>query len=267
MNAREMLIYIALRFNGDYHLMRDFLSDHKTIEEEFGESDPKLPNFNSKVLTILDEDYPDELKNCWCPPIVLFYHGNISLLKELSKAIAVIGTRKPTEYGIEATKKLVKEIDKDMIIVSGLARGIDAIAHMQCLNDRGKTIAVLGSGINYCYPEENQEIYDYIKEKGLIVSEYPDKSAPSQANFPFRNRLINALSRGVLVTEAFARSGTSITVNCALSVNKPVFTIPHQIGKYSFCNELIKDGAEIIESGDDILEYLGLKKNKPIFEM
>lgn len=268
MNAREMLIYVALKFNGDYKKFRDFIANHKTIEEEFGESDPQLPNFNSKAITILDDEYPEQLKNCWCPPIVLFYHGDISLLKELSRAVAVIGTRKPTEYGVWATKRIVSEIDKDAVIVSGLAKGIDAVAHAQCLEDKGKTIAVLGSGINYCYPEENKELYDaIIKGKGLIISEYPDKTVPSSENFPFRNRLINALSLGVLVTEAFARSGTSITVSWALSANKPVFAVPHQIGRYSFCNELINDGAEMIENGETILEYLKIKKDAPIFEM
>lgn len=268
MNAREMLIYLALKFNGDYKKFRDFIANHKTIEEEFGESDPRLPNFNSKAITMLDDEYPEQLKNCWCPPIVLFYHGDISLLKELSRAVAVIGTRKPTEYGVWATKRIVGEIDKDAVIVSGLARGIDAVAHAQCLKDKGKTIAVLGSGINYCYPEENKELYDaIIKGKGLIISEYPDKTVPSSENFPFRNRLINALSLGVLVTEAFARSGTSITVSWALSANKPVFAVPHQIGRYSFCNELINDGAEMVENGETILEYLKIKKDAPIFEM
>ena len=268
MNAREMLIYVALKFNGDYKMMRDFIANHKSIEEEFGESDPRLPNLNSKAITILDDEYPEQLKNCWCPPIVLFYHGNISLLKELSHAVAVIGTRKPTKYGAWATKRIVSGIDKDAVIVSGLAKGIDAIAHAQCLEDKGKTIAVLGSGINYCYPEENKELYDaIIKGKGLIISEYPDKTAPSPENYPFRNRLINALSLGVLVTEAFARSGTSITVNFALTAGKPVFAVPHPIGRYSFCNELINDGAEMVESGEEILDYLKIKRDEPVFEI
>ena len=268
MNAREMLIYLSLKFNGDYKMMREFIESKKTIEEEFGDDDPQLPNFNSGALTILDEDYPKEFKTCWCPPIVLFYKGDITLLKKLSKAVAVVGTRKPTKYGVWATKKLVREMDKDAIIVSGLAKGIDSVAHAQCIEDGGKTIAVLGSGINYCYPERNKEIYEAIlKSNGLILSEYPDMTPPTQLNFPFRNRLITALSLGVLVTEAFARSGTSITVNYALTLNKTVFSIPHPIGRYSFCNQLISEGAELAENGNDILDYLKIDRSEPIFEI
>lgn len=261
MKPREYLIYLALKFNGDYRKIIE------TVTKEKGKCpDEELPSTKSEVLTILDEEYPEDFKRHPMPPLVLFYKGDISLIKNRKNNLAIIGTREPTTYGMYATNKIVKEVGKNVVIISGLAKGIDRCAHVSALEHGNKTVAVLGCGINTCYPKENQDIYDEIAKKGLIISEYPDVTPPSPENFPFRNRLITMLSNALLITQAYARSGTSITANWALDQNKTVLCIPHQIDHYSLCNELIQNGANLVTSGQDILEWMGLNKEEPIFE-
>ena len=214
-----------------------------------------------KTLTIMDPEYPLYLKQLHRPPIVLFYYGDISLINEenMKKNLAVIGTRSCTEYGLKETNRIVSELGKNCNIVSGLAKGIDAMAHQTALDVGTKTIAVLGSGINNPYPKENIELYkDIIKRGGLVVSEYPNFSSPLQFHFPIRNRLIAMFSKALLVTEAYDyNSGTGITARYAYSFNKKVMAIPYPADVLnSYCNYLIQEGAVLVRSAEDVFNAL-----------
>lgn len=210
-----------------------------------------------KIINILDDNYPAKLKNIYAPPITIFAKGDISLLN--SKSIAIVGSREPSKYGIYVAEKFSKELSKEGItIVSGLARGIDTFAHVGALSSFGKTIAVLGSGIDVVYPKENAKYYREISEKGLIISEYIVGTAPESKNFPQRNRIISGLSDGVLVVEARKNSGTMITTDFALEQGKELYVIPGNITSNlsAGTNNLIKEGAKLVTDVYEILEDL-----------
>lgn len=210
-----------------------------------------------KIINISDDNYPAKLKNIYAPPITIFAKGDISLLN--SKSIAIVGSREPSKYGIYVAEKFSKELSKEGItIVSGLARGIDTFAHVGALSSFGKTIAVLGSGIDVVYPKENAKYYREISEKGLIISEYIVGTAPESKNFPQRNRIISGLSDGVLVVEARKNSGTMITTDFALEQGKELYVIPGNITSNLSVgtNNLIKEGAKLVTDVYEILEDL-----------
>lgn len=210
-----------------------------------------------KIINISDDNYPAKLKNIYAPPIIIFAKGDISLLN--SKSIAIVGSREPSKYGIYVAEKFSKELSKEGItIVSGLARGIDTFAHVGALSSFGKTIAVLGSGIDVVYPKENAKYYREISEKGLIISEYIVGTAPESKNFPQRNRIISGLSDGVLVVEARKNSGTMITTDFALEQGKELYVIPGNITSNlsAGTNNLIKEGAKLVTDVYEILEDL-----------
>ena len=210
-----------------------------------------------KIINISDDNYPAKLKNIYAPPITIFAKGDISLLN--SKSIAIVGSREPSKYGIYVAEKFSKELSKEGIaIVSGLAKGIDTFAHVGALSSFGKTIAVLGSGIDVVYPKENAKYYREISEKGLIISEYIVGTAPESKNFPQRNRIISGLSDGVLVVEARKNSGTMITTDFALEQGKELYVIPGNITSNlsAGTNNLIKEGAKLVTDVCEILEDL-----------
>ena len=212
---------------------------------------------NIRIITIMDKEYPDKLKNIYDPPIILFTKGNINLLNDTS--IAVIGCRKATRYGMNMAKKMSYDLSmKNIVIVSGMAKGIDGMAHIGALKS-GKTIAVLGSGVDYPYPYENINIYkEIIKNNGLIVSEFIVGTRPNDKNFPQRNRIISGLSDGIFVIEAKKKSGTMITVDFALEQGKNVYVLPGNVSSLNSegTNELIKQGAKIVTCAEDIIEDL-----------
>lgn len=251
MKARDFLIYFAYKYEGDYEAILGALRTKERIDESL------LATFDiasTKAITIVDEDYPDAFKVINRPPLVIFYEGDINLLHHLNKAIAIIGAREYSEYGEKMSKLFSEELAKeDFTIVSGLARGIDGFAHQAALDAGGKTIAVLGSGIHEPYPLSNKKIYEAIKESGLLISEYPGKIKPKPEYFKIRNRLVAALGKGVLVIEAKHKSGTVITVGYALEKGGDVYCVPERAGMQSGCNQLIKDGAYLVESAKDII--------------
>ena len=201
--------------------------------------------------------YPQRLKEIYLPPVVLFYKGRLELFNRLS--IGIVGARNHTEYCKEALENLLPDIlERKVSIISGLARGVDSLAHQLTLDLKGKTIAVIGNGINICYPKENKALYDAIGRKGLLLSEYPLDSPPLKFHFPYRNRIIAGLSHGLCVIEAKLHSGSLITANVALSENRQVFALPGNItSEYSKgTNELITAGAFPIRNANDILESL-----------
>jgi len=204
-----------------------------------------------------DALYPKRLKEIYLPPVVLFYKGRVELFNRLS--IGIVGARNHTPYSKEALEYILPDIlERKVSIISGLARGVDSLAHQLTLDLNGETIAVIGNGINICYPKENQSLYDAIGKKGLILSEYPLDSSPLKFHFPYRNRIIAGLSHGLCVIEAKLHSGSLITANVALSENRQVFALPGNItSEYSKgTNELITAGAFPIRNANDILDFL-----------
>lgn len=210
-----------------------------------------------KVTYIGRDDYPILLREIYDPPHVLYYYGSLPDKDKL--LISVVGSRKSSAYGRQASYSLSKKLGECGIgIVSGLAKGIDSRAHAGALDAQGYTIAVLGAGPDNIYPKENECLYYRIKENGLILSEYPPLTMPLKHHFPARNRIISGLSKGTLVCEAGLKSGAMITVNFAISEGREVFALPGNIDSiYSIgCNLLIKQGASIILDENDILEAL-----------
>lgn len=211
---------------------------------------------NIELIHIYDKYYPEKLKTIYDKPIVLYIKGNKSILNEFS--LAIIGCRDQTKYGEIVAKNISYEISKNNIVtISGLARGIDSIAHKETLKAKGKTIAVIGSGVDNIYPEENKELAkEIIKNGGAIISEYVVGTKAQKMNFPARNRIISGMSNGVVVIEAKKKSGTMITVDFALEQGKEVFAVPGNIlSKNSEgTNELIKQGAKLVTNVEDILE-------------
>lgn len=216
----------------------------------------------SKVyfVTLNDEQYPKLLKQIENPPFVIYTKGihYNDTYHYSDKIIAIVGTRKVTSYGREVTDLLTSQlVDAGFTIVSGLAMGVDAIAHKTTIDHGGKTIAVLGCGVDCCYPTTNQYLYDEILKKGnLIISEYPIGQQPTKGSFPSRNRIIAGLSQAVLVTEGAEDSGALITAKHALAFGRKVFAVPGPItsslskGPY----ELIKKGAKLVTNAEDILK-------------
>ncbi|HEM9202641.1 TPA: DNA-protecting protein DprA [Streptococcus agalactiae] len=221
--------------------------DLKKLRQEF----KKFP-----VLSILDSNYPLELKEIYNPPVLLFYQGNIELLSK--PKLAVVGARQASQIGCQSVKKIIKETNNQFVIVSGLARGIDTVAHVSALKNGGSSIAVIGSGLDVYYPTENKKLQEYMSYNHLVLSEYFTGEQPLKFHFPERNRIIAGLCQGIVVAEAKMRSGSLITCERALEEGREVFAIPGNIidGKSDGCHHLIQEGAKCIISGKDILsEY------------
>ncbi len=215
--------------------------------------------FGGDIITSYEDEYPDLLRQIHDYPPVISVIGDKSLLNKQS--IGIVGTRNATINGKQLAKKFAFDLaDSGYIVTSGMALGIDRNAHEGALLKEGNnTIAVVGCGIDICYPDKNNDIYNEIKERGLIVSEFPLSSSPQAINFPRRNRIISGLSLGVLVIEAQKRSGSLITARLALEHNREVFAVPGSPidGRSSGPNYLIKQGATLVESAGDIIEGLG----------
>lgn len=215
-----------------------------------------------KEIKIEDEKYPNQLKEIKNPPNKIYVIGNEKILQ--SDGIAVIGSRCNTEYGEKYATKFSKELAKQgLTIISGMAVGIDGFAHKGALSVGGKTIAVLGSGFNNIYPEENKELFKQIIENdGAVITEYEPDVKPNSENFPKRNRIVSGLSKGVLVIEAVYRSGTSITAKLAQSQGRKVFCIPSNLGRKNGVgtNQLIKEGASLVTNIDDILNSIEIER-------
>ena len=213
---------------------------------------------NIQILTIKDEDYPYLLKQIYDPPSVIYIMGNKKILSQ--NGIAIVGSRNCSLYGQKIAKYLSYQLAKKGIhIISGLARGIDTFSHIGTLQARGKTIAVLGSGLDVIYPPENEKLAEKIVESGgCLVSEYIVGTKPLGEHFPARNRIISGLASGVVVVEASEKSGSLITVDFALEQGKNVYAVPGNINSPNSLgtNSLIKQGAKIVTNVEDILEDL-----------
>jgi len=215
-----------------------------------------------KIVCKFDDDYPQRLFDVDDSPYVLYYKGDISLANKPS--LAVVGTRKPTNYGRIITDKLVRDVaSAGVVIISGLAYGIDSIAHRVCLEVGGKTIAVLGGGFDHIYPSEHQGLADEIAQKGLLISEYRPKMIATKYTFPTRNRIIAGLCDGVLITEANMKSGTIHTKDFALDYGKNLYAVPGNIDNInsSLTNDIIKRGqAYLVTDSKDILDDYNIEE-------
>lgn len=212
---------------------------------------------NTHLLTYWDGDYPSLLKKIPDPPVLLYVEGELASSNE--NLLAIVGTRAPTQYGKMVAEKLTAELaSRGFTIVSGLARGIDTVAHRTALKSGGRTLAVLGSGLDVMYPAENEKLAQEIIVNGAVLSEYPFGAKPDAVNFPRRNRIISGLALGVLVVEAGLESGAMITANLALEHNREVFAVPGSIlsMKSAGPHQLIREGAKLVHGVDDVLEEL-----------
>lgn len=217
----------------------------------------KLAEFESVIVPINDPRYPARLREIYDPPALLFARGRIELLDTLM--IGVVGTRRPSRYGIAATEKLSADLaNAGLTIVSGMARGIDTAAHQAALSVGGGTIAVFGCGVDLVYPAENRKLAASLAEKGLVLSEFPMGAPPYPQNFPIRNRIVSGMSVGVLVVEGAQYSGSAITARLAMDQQREVFAVPGNItSKMSWGpNLLIKQGAKLVQEWNDVVEEL-----------
>jgi DNA processing protein len=209
------------------------------------------------LVALSDPRYPAKLREVFDPPVVLFVRGRVELLGSLM--LAVVGTRRPTPYGMAVTERLAADLARaGLTIVSGMARGIDTAAHKGALSAGGDTVAVLGCGVDVVYPSENRRLAAELAEKGLIVSEFPMGAPAYPQNFPIRNRIISGMSAGVVVVEGAEFSGSSITARLAMDQGREVFAIPGNItSKLSWGpNLLIKQGAKLVQEWNDVIAEL-----------
>ena len=250
----------------------DFLeknSKHKPydIKEAKKELD-KAKSLGINIILYSDETYPYALRNDKNAPPILYVKGNVNTLTYFEKSIAIVGGRSASIIGRKTAAKIAKELtENDVCVISGMARGIDTSAHkgaMYALNQTGKTIAVLGTGVDVIYPPENKEIYEQIAKQGCIISEFPLGTKATASNFPRRNRIVAALSEGVLVVEASNNSGSLITAQYGIDMKKTIFAVPGTPGesRAQGSNSLIKNGAILVDNVSDILPFL--KGNKKI---
>jgi len=219
------------------------------------------------IITWQDESYPRYLREIPDPPLLLYVYGE--LLAEDESSIAIVGTRAPSTYGKLISEKLSSELaERRLTIVSGLARGIDTVAHRGSLKAGGRTIAVKGCGLDVDYPMENRKLAEKIAQQGALISEFPLRTPPASGNFYIRNRIISGMSLGTVVIEASEKSGALITANHALDQNRELFAVPGNITspKSMGCNYLIKRGAKLVQCWQDIAEELPPKIKEPLLK-
>ena len=257
MDGRQLLIYLSIIYKGDWKQIDSAIRGRQYVSDE--EAKRVCKRNKSPVVTIVDQNYPPLLRETPAPPFVLYYRGDLSLVSDGNQCVTVVGSRNTGTYPAERTASICSALAKDGItIVSGLAKGIDGIAGRAAL-EHGRAVAVLGNGLDYHYPAENADLQDEIGKRGLLLSEYPDGTPPCLNSFPKRNRILAGLSCATLIMDAKRQSGTMITAGFASSYNRDVGALPTLAGEDSACNELIKQGAMLVESADDV--YLMMKED------
>ncbi len=249
MNKRERLIAYACKEAGDWSRIAEdlrYAKDCTYVSDE-------------PCITIYDEIYPESLRKLRFPPWVLFYRGDISLLKKPS--LTIVGSRKMTEYGYRVTVHIADVLKERFVLVSGLAAGIDAAVHSSALAG-GRTIGVIGSGLDTQYPSQNRELYEQMQKDHLILSEYPHSVGVRKEHFPWRNRILAALGQCIIVTEARIKSGSMLTVNEAIALSKDIYCVPSlfdfESGKG--CNRLISQGAFMLYEMEQLKDIVPEKQ-------
>jgi len=210
-----------------------------------------------RLVNWTDPEYPQTLLQIYDPPVMLYVRGDVQVLN--LPAISVVGTRRPTLYGSQMAERLGRELAaRGLVVVSGMARGIDAIGHQGAVAVNGRAIGVLGTGVDVCYPKENRKLYEKVLERGAIISEFPLGTHPAPENFPIRNRIVAGMPLGVAVVEGAQYSGSLITARLAMEFGREVFAVPGNVTQpVSFApNQLIKQGAKLVTNGADVVEEL-----------
>ncbi len=250
-----------LKLGFDKRSLKSFLKTRSAIDLDSELA--RVRNKGVKLLSVQSPDYPAALKEIPAPPVLLYVWGELT--EDDRQAIAIVGTRRLTSYGRQMSRELAQGLARSGItVVSGLARGIDTEAHHATLDAGGRTIAVLGSGINYIYPPENRDLADRIlkSKQGAIVSDYPLETKPQGKNFPPRNRIISGLSLGTIVVEGAVKSGAMITAQYAVEQNREVFAVPGFVNSPASAgpNRLIQQGAKLITNVEDVLEEIQVEQ-------
>ncbi|MGH2560440.1 MAG: DNA-processing protein DprA [Thermomicrobiales bacterium] len=223
----------------------------------------RMENLGISVVTLVDGDYPRLLREIPAPPPVLYARG--VLRPEDGTAVAIVGTRRSTAYGRDVATRIATELaEEGVTVVSGLARGIDGVAHKAALDAGGRTIAVMGSGVNVIYPPEHRHLADRIVEQGALVSDFPPDRPPDAVNFPARNRIISGVTLGTVVIEAPTRSGALITTDFAADQGREVFVVPGSVlsAASAGCHRLLREGARLVTCAADILEDLNINHRR-----
>ena len=251
----DLVLYFSLKYEGDFEKIYKALLHKERINEALKHDlFRKLEESKIQYTTIFSDDYPKCLKSIACPPFVLYYQGNLRLINE--KTICVVGTRKPTDYGIRVTKKITQElIDNNYVIVNGVGEGVEYTAIETVMNSNGRAIGVVGNGIETFYPKCNNKAETYLKKNlnGLIISEIPFDKKVSKKNLDFRKRLISSLSDEILITEAKENSDVMKNVYFGLEQGKDVYCVSSQYdSEFNGCNRLIEQGAYIYMGIDSL---------------
>jgi DNA processing protein len=227
----------------------------------------RITDFGCHVLISTDENYPASLREIYDPPLVLYVKGDLTAKDK--NAVALVGSRQTTHYGLETARKLAYQLAYvGVTVVSGGARGIDTAAHQGALSAKGRTIAVLGTGINLVFPTENAELFERIAANGAVMTQFPFNRPADKQSFPIRNRIVAGMTLGTVVVEANLSSGALITANFATEYGRQIFAVPGRIDspRSKGCHDLIKKGAKLCEGAEDILsefEYLFPASNRP----
>ncbi len=240
---RKKLLYYAIKYQGDCkQISKAVINNEVTFDVEY----------DGNYVTLVDDAYPRQLLELKYRPWVIFYEGDFSLLNR--ECIGVVGSRVPSELGIRNACTLILHLNSKYAILSGLAMGIDSISHREAITHGRKTVGVLGCGIDIVYPKVNEELYKIMKQDHLIISEYPKGVKPLAYHFPWRNRIVSALSKYLIVVEAKMRSGTMISVNEALELGKEVYCFPYPFlwEEGMGCNALIQSGSNFFCTINDI---------------
>lgn len=242
---RKQILYYALRYQGEWHQIAHAIERKEPWEEVA---------YAGHYVTLVEEHYPSALRRLQYAPWILFYEGNLALVNQ--RCVAIVGARDCDAYGEAMCRCICTQLKNRCVIVSGMAKGIDTCAHRESMDTQ--SIGVIGCGLNVIYPKENVWLYEQMKQRQLLLSEYPNNVKPLAHHFPWRNRLIAALSDAVIVVQARARSGTLLTVNEALALDIPIYCVPHSFmdERGRGCNLLISQGANILVDEEDILAIL-----------
>lgn len=253
-NVKEIFNSDFLNLKNNSNLISEKVKDILNTKIDYNATE-KLYSKGINICCYDDDEYPKALKEIYAPPVVLYYKGKLPK----NKCIAIVGSRKTTGYGRDNSFEIAKFLaSKGLCIISGLARGIDSCSHLGAL-ESGKTAAVLGSGINVCYPLENKYLMGRIEESGCVISEFPIDKRPSKYTFPSRNRIISGLSEAVIVVEAAEKSGSLITADFALDQGRDIFAFknpPSELSKGT--DKLISEGAIMIKDLDDFIKHFDL---------
>lgn len=265
MTSDDAILYVSAKNGGDWSgTLTDIKKKVHASEEEVMAMKARI---HSHYVTIIDPDYPKVLHDCPQPPFVLYYEGNLDLIKDYRNCFTFVGSRDCTPYGAEMTRKIAEELAlRGHAIVSGLARGIDTAAALAAV-DHGKAVAIVGNGLGHCYPAENESLQRKIAEQGLLLSEYPDWVKSEPKHFPERNRLLAWLSAATILGGATPHSGTLITAAYALEAGREVGCLPYRADEGSANNLLIQTGAALIENADNVEELISYETKGPREEL